>query len=107
MSVPVAALAIWLLTMSGSYRRIEKVLLAIACVFVTYIVAGVMVGPDWGDALLHTVVPHVEATPQYLSLLVAERGYRHRALDAVFGAVQRGRERTRTRRTSPTSASTP
>ena len=73
-SVPVAALAIWLLTMSGSYRRIEKVLLAIACVFVTYIVAGIMVGPDWGDALLHTVVPHVEATPQYLSLLVASVG---------------------------------
>ena len=73
-SVPVAALAIWLLTMSGSYRRIEKVLLAIACVFVTYIVAGVMVGPNWGDALLHTVVPHVEATPQYLSLLVASVG---------------------------------
>lgn len=73
-SVPVAALAIWLLTMSGSYRRIEKVLLAIACVFVTYIVAGVMVGPDWGDALLHTVVPHVEATPRYLSLLVASVG---------------------------------
>ncbi len=73
-SVPVAALAIWLLTMSGSYRRIEKVLLAIACVFVTYIVAGVMVGPNWGDALLHTVVPHVEATPRYLSLLVASVG---------------------------------
>ena len=73
-SVPVAALAIWLLTMSGSYRRIEKVLLAIACVFVTYIVAGIMVGPDWGDALLHTVVPHVEASPQYLSLLVASVG---------------------------------
>ena len=73
-SVPVAALAIWLLTMSGSYRRIEKVLLAVACVFVTYIVAGVMVGPNWGDALLHTVVPHVEATPRYLSLLVASVG---------------------------------
>ncbi len=73
-SVPVAALAIWLLTMSGSYRRIEKVLLAIACVFVTYIVAGVMVGPDWGEALLNTVVPHVQATPRYLSLLVASVG---------------------------------
>ena len=74
-SVPVAALAIWLLTMSGSYRRIEKVLLAIACVFVTYIVAGVMVGPQLGRTpLLHTVVPHVEATPRYLSLLVASVG---------------------------------
>lgn len=73
-SVPIAAVAIWLLTMSGSYRRIEKVLLAIACVFVTYIVAGVMVGPDWGRAVVNTVVPHVQATPQYLSLLVASVG---------------------------------
>ena len=73
-SVPVAAIAIWLLTMSGSYRRIEKVLLAVACVFVTYIIAGVMVGPDWGEALFDTVVPHVHATPQYLSLLVASVG---------------------------------
>ena len=73
-SVPIAAVAIWLLTMSGSYRRIEKILLAIACVFVTYIIAGVMVGPDWGEALVDTVVPHVEGTPQYLSLLVASVG---------------------------------
>ena len=72
--VRLSALAIWLLTMSGSYRRIEKVLLAIACVFITYIVAGVMVGPNWGDALFHTVVPQVEASPQYLSLLVASVG---------------------------------
>ena len=73
-SVPAAAIVIWLLTMSGSYKRIEKVLLAICCVFVTYVVAGFMVGPDWGDALSATIVPRFEGTPQYLSLLVANIG---------------------------------
>lgn len=73
-SVPIAAFAIWLLTMSGSYRRIEKILLAVACVFVTYIIAGIMVGPDWGEALLDTVVPHLEGSPQYFSILVANVG---------------------------------
>ncbi|MBM6774512.1 Nramp family divalent metal transporter [Olsenella profusa] len=73
-SVPVAAVAIWMLTMSGSYRRIEKVLLAVACVFVTYVVAGVMVGPDWGAALTATVVPQLSGSPAYLSLLVANIG---------------------------------
>ena len=38
-SVPVAALLTWILVMSGSYRRVEKILLAISCIFVTYIVA--------------------------------------------------------------------
>ena len=73
-SVPVAAIAIWLLTMSGSYRRIEKILLAVACVFVTYVVAGIMVGPDWGAALGATVVPQISGDPAYLSLLVANIG---------------------------------
>lgn len=73
-SVPVAAVVIWLLTMSGSYRRIEKILLAVACVFVVYVVAGVMVGPDWGDALSATLVPRLSGDPQYLSLLVANVG---------------------------------
>ena len=73
-SVPIAAVAIWMLTMSGSYRRIEKILLAIACVFVTYIIAGIMVGPDWGDAMVHTIIPHFDSSPQYFSLLVASVG---------------------------------
>lgn len=73
-SVPLAALAIWLLTMSGSYQRIEKVLLAVSCVFVTYVVAGFLVKPDWADALNATIIPRFEATPQYLSLLVANVG---------------------------------
>jgi NRAMP (natural resistance-associated macrophage protein)-like metal ion transporter len=73
-SVPVAAIVIWLLTMSGSYKRIEKVLLAIACVFLVYIVAGFMVEPDWGEAIFETVVPQFEPVPEYLSLLVANIG---------------------------------
>lgn len=73
-SVPIAAVAIWLLTMSGSYRRIEKILLAVSCIFVTYIIAGVMVGPDWGDALSHTLIPRFSSDPQYFRLLVASIG---------------------------------
>lgn len=70
-SVPASAFAIWMLTMSGSYRRIEKVLLAISCVFVTYVVAGFMVGPDWGKALHDTFIPPLSGDLSYLSLIVA------------------------------------
>lgn len=70
-SVPASALAIWMLTMSGSYRRIEKVLLAISCVFLTYVVAGFMVGPDWAQALHDTFIPPLSGDLSYLSLIVA------------------------------------
>lgn len=73
-SVPIAAVAIWALTMSGSYHRIEKILLLISCAFVTYVVAGVMVGPDWGDALNATLIPRFSTDPQYFSVLVANIG---------------------------------
>ena len=73
-SVPLTALLIWLLTMSGSFQRIEKILLLVSCVFVAYVVAAFMAGPNWGEVMYETVVPNVQADPQYVSLVVATIG---------------------------------
>ncbi len=73
-SVPLMALVIWLLTMSGSFKRIEKVLLAVSCVFLTYVVAGVLAGPDWTAVAKATVTPSLVSEPEYVSLLVATIG---------------------------------
>lgn len=73
-SVPIAGIATWLLTQSGSYHRVEKILLALSCVFLTYIVSGFISNPDWGLALKDTVVPQFSSDPGYVSLLVANVG---------------------------------
>ena len=73
-SVPLVGLLIWMLTMSGSFRRIEKILLLISCVFVAYVVAAFMAGPDWGEVAASTFIPHVESDPSYVSLVVATIG---------------------------------
>ena len=73
-SVPLMGLLIWLLTMSGSFRRIEKILLLVSCVFVTYVVAAFLAGPDWGAVAASTVTPHLIPEPGYVSLLVATIG---------------------------------
>lgn len=73
-SVPLSALLIWMLTMSGSFRRIEKILLLISCVFVTYVVAAFLAGPDWGAVGRATVTPGIQADPSYISLVVATIG---------------------------------
>lgn len=73
-SVPLTALLVWLLTMSGSFQRIEKILLLVSCVFVAYVVAAFMAGPNWGEVMYETVVPNVQADPSYVSLVVATIG---------------------------------
>lgn len=73
-SVPLVALLVWMLTMSGSFQRIEKILLLVSCVFVTYIVAAFMAGPNWGEVAVDLVVPNIQNDPSYVSLVVATIG---------------------------------
>ncbi|MEG0374709.1 MAG: divalent metal cation transporter, partial [Raoultibacter sp.] len=73
-SVPIAAIAVWLLVVGGSYKRVEKVFLILSLVFVTYIIAAFMAKPNWDDALLSTVVPHVVNDTSFISLVIAMIG---------------------------------
>ncbi|HEX6348382.1 MAG TPA: Nramp family divalent metal transporter [Candidatus Dormibacteraeota bacterium] len=72
-SVPVMAVVIWLLVVRGSYPVVEKVLLAIGLMYITYIVSGLLVHPSWGAVLRgSTDVPHnVEVSNAYFLLAIA------------------------------------
>ena len=54
-TVPVCAVIVWLIVVKGQYKSVEKVFLAASFFYVTYIIAGVVAKPAWGDALLSTV----------------------------------------------------
>lgn len=73
-SVPVAAIAIWLLVVSGSYKRVERIFLIISLVFLTYIIAAFMVGPNWESALTSTVVPAFVNDSGFVALVIAMIG---------------------------------
>ena len=73
-SVPCAAVVVWLLVVKGSYKSVEKIFLAVSLVFVTYVVAAFLVGPDWGQVAHDTVVPQVPADPSFISLVIAMIG---------------------------------
>ena len=70
-SVIVAAVAVWLLVSSGNYQRVERVFLILSFVFVTYIVAAFMAGPDWGQAAQGTFVPQVVQSQSFISLTIS------------------------------------
>ncbi|MCC7235964.1 MAG: divalent metal cation transporter [Bryobacterales bacterium] len=68
-SVPIAALAVWLLIVKGSYDRIEKVFLFACVVYAGYIVSGVLVKPDWKEAAIYSVRPVLIMDPGYITML--------------------------------------
>jgi len=56
-TVPVCAVIVWLIVVKGQYKSVEKVFLAASFFYITYIVAGVLAKPAWGDALVATIKP--------------------------------------------------
>jgi len=73
-SVPLGAIAVWFLIVKGNYRSVEKIFL-FACVFyVTYVISGVLVKPDWKEAALYSVRPVLLFDSHYIEMLIGMVG---------------------------------
>src|SRR5215471_20882014 len=64
-SVPLAAVAVWFLVVKGNYKSVEKVFLAGCVLYITYIISGILVKPDWKEAAINSVKPVVMLEPGY------------------------------------------
>jgi NRAMP (natural resistance-associated macrophage protein)-like metal ion transporter len=73
-SVPVCAVAVWFLAVKGNYRSVEKVFLFACVVYVTYIVSGFLVKPDWKTAAIDTVKPVLMLDASYINMLIGMVG---------------------------------
>jgi len=71
---PCGGLLIWWLVARGSYRRVEKVFLAVTFVFFAYVFSAFLAKPDWGQVLVGTVIPMVQLRGTYILTLVAAVG---------------------------------
>src|ERR1700727_3170675 len=73
-SVPLAAAAVWFLAVKGNYRSVEKIFL-FACIFyVTYIISGFLVKPNWKEAAIYTVKPVLMLDASYINMLIGMVG---------------------------------
>ncbi len=73
-SVPLAAAAVWLLIVKGTYERVEKVFLFATALYVCYIVSGFLVKPDWKEAAIYSVRPVLMFDPAYIQMLIGMVG---------------------------------
>ena len=74
LAVPPVALGVWLLVTRGSFRKVERVFLALTAVYAAYIVAGFLARPDWGAALHGAVTPRVTLSSVWVLTVVAAIG---------------------------------
>ncbi|MEA2140305.1 MAG: hypothetical protein QOC91_404 [Solirubrobacteraceae bacterium] len=73
-SVPIAAVGIWLIIVRGSYRSAERIFVWFTIPFFAYPVAAILAHPDWGDVGKAIAVPHLHTSPSFLVLLIALAG---------------------------------
>ena len=72
--VPPVAAGVWLLITRASFRRVEKVFLALTAVYAAYVVAGLLAHPDWSAAARGTVVPTVHPSSLWVLTAIAAIG---------------------------------
>src|SRR4029077_2959636 len=69
-SVPLSAVAVWFLVVRGRYRSVEKVFLVACGIYVTYIISGILVKPDWKEAAIYSVKPILIFDQDYVFMLI-------------------------------------
>jgi Mn2+/Fe2+ NRAMP family transporter len=73
-SVPVAAVGVWLLLVRGTYKLAQRIFVAMTIPFFAYPIAAVLAHPRWGEAGRAIVAPHIQTSPPYVLLFVATAG---------------------------------
>ena len=73
-SVPLAALLIWFLIVKGSYKKVERIFLLMALVFLGYIVSAFLSRPDWSAVAIGLVRPEFKLEYAFLFTFVAVIG---------------------------------
>jgi Mn2+/Fe2+ NRAMP family transporter len=73
-SVPIAAVGIWLIIVRGSYRSAERIFIWFTIPFFAYPIAAILAHPHWGAVGKALVVPHLHTSSTFLLLLIATAG---------------------------------
>ena len=70
-AVPIAAVAVWLLVVYGTYRIVEKIFLVACGFYLSYVLSAFLAKPDWLLAGKEIVLPSFHMNAGYLLMLTA------------------------------------
>jgi NRAMP (natural resistance-associated macrophage protein)-like metal ion transporter len=73
-SVPIAAVIVWFVAVKGNYQSVEKIFLFACVIYITYIISGFLVKPDWKEAAIYTFRPVLMLNAPYISMVIGMVG---------------------------------
>jgi Mn2+/Fe2+ NRAMP family transporter len=69
-SVPLSAFLVWWMVVKGTYKSVEKAFL-VACVFyISYIITGAIVKPDWQNVAEQFLNPQLSLQPSEMTMVI-------------------------------------
>ncbi len=73
-SVPLAAVGVWLLIVKGNYKSVERIFLVASAIYLAYVLSGIMANPPWGTVLTAFVTPSFHFEVGYVTIFVTVIG---------------------------------
>jgi NRAMP (natural resistance-associated macrophage protein)-like metal ion transporter len=74
LSVPVSGLVVWLVVLKGNFKQVERFLIAISLIYLTYVVSGIMSDPPWKEVLHQITLPRIRMDKDYFLLFITMVG---------------------------------
>lgn len=69
-SIPLSAFLVWWMVVKGTYKSVEKAFL-VACVFyISYIITGIIVKPNWGHVVEQFLSPELSLQPSEMAMVI-------------------------------------
>lgn len=74
-SVPTCAILVWLLVLKSDYKKVENIFLVGCVVYLTYIISGAIISPDWSEIASNMINPKLsQITSKDFPIMVALLG---------------------------------
>jgi Mn2+/Fe2+ NRAMP family transporter len=73
-SVPISAFIVWFAVVKGNFKQVERFLIAISLVYITYVISGVMSNPPWEEVAKQIALPHLRLDKDYILLFITMVG---------------------------------
>jgi NRAMP (natural resistance-associated macrophage protein)-like metal ion transporter len=70
LSVPIVAVAVWILVVKGDYKIAERIFLLFSFCLLSYIVSAILAKPNWHEIGAAFVKPQMEFSKNYISMVL-------------------------------------
>lgn len=74
LSVPLSAFVIWFAVVKGNFKQVERFLIVISVISLTYVFSGFMADPPWREVARQIAVPRIRLDKDYILLFITMVG---------------------------------